>query len=145
MEQRKRQQTNEFRNHQAALWERRRGRQSGGGGAASAATVSEAAEIQRSLRHTQTLLQGELDRVARVSSAIEDDGKVLRETMQDQQTMDVAGAKKALSSLERAQQMEHRILMAALAFFWTVVCYILCSRILLHLPFVDRIPILNML
>jgi ribosomal protein L16 Arg81 hydroxylase len=105
-------------------------------------TVSEAAAIQQSLNRTQLLLKHELERVAHVASTIDDDGKHLQETMHSHQTMNVSSAKKALTSLERAQQREQRILIASLVFFWSVVFYIFLWRVLLHLPFADRILLL---
>jgi Sec20 len=108
-------------------------------GGRSNTTTSQAASIQQSLRRTQALLQNELERVSNVANAIEDDGKLLKETMHAHQTLNVSGAKKALTSLQRAQQHEHRVLLASVVFFWTVVAYILWCRVLLHIPFVDRI------
>jgi Sec20 len=108
----------------------------------TASTASEAAAIQQSLNRTQALLKNELERVAHVASTIDDDGKHLQETMQSHQTMNVSSAKKALTSLERAQQREQRILIASIVFFWSVVFYIILWRVLLHLPFFDRILLL---
>jgi hypothetical protein len=105
-------------------------------------TASEAAAIQQSLNRTQALLKNELERIAHVASTIDDDGKHLQETMQSHQTMNVSSAKKALTSLERAQQREQRILIASIVFFWSVVFYIILWRVLLHLPFFDRLLLL---
>jgi hypothetical protein len=102
-------------------------------------TASEAADIQQSLSRTQSLLQYELDRVSHVASAIDSDGKLLEDTMNDQQTMDVSSAKSALTALERAQQWEHRVLVFSVVFFWTAVFYVMWCRILIRIPFVDRI------
>lgn len=99
----------------------------------------EAASIQNSLSRTQTLLQNELSRVSQVASAIDEDGKVLEETMNTHHSLDVRKAKKALTSLQRAQQREQRVLTASILFFWSVVFYILWVRILLHIPYVDRL------
>jgi hypothetical protein len=102
-------------------------------------TALEAASIQNSLSRTQTLLQNELSRVSQVASAIDEDGKVLEETMNTHHSLDVRKAKKALTSLQRAQRREQRVLMASIFFFWSVVFYILWVRILLHIPYVDRL------
>jgi Sec20 len=99
----------------------------------------EAAGIQRSLERTQLLLKQELERVSHVASTIDQDGKLLDETTTLHQQMNVKGAKKALSSLERAQQRQQRVLRCSLAFFWTVVFYIAWERVLTRLPFVDRV------
>ena len=103
----------------------------------SSNTASEAAVIQQSLNRTQDLLQNELQRVSQVASVINEDGKVLQETMNEQQTMNASTAKDALTNLDRAQQRERRYLMASVIFFWTVVVYIFWSRVFLHLPLVD--------
>ena len=103
------------------------------------ATAMEAAGIQRSLERTQLLLKQELERVSHVASTIDQDGKLLDETTNLHQQMNVKGAKKALSSLERAQQRQRRVLQCSLVFFWTVVFYISWERVLTRLPFVDRV------
>lgn len=102
------------------------------------ATVSEAAAIQESLSRTQKLLQAELSRVAAVQNAIDVDEKMLRKTMDTQKSLNVKGAKRALTELERAKQHEQRILAASIAFFWMVVAYIVWCRIVIRLPFVER-------
>lgn len=102
------------------------------------ATASEAAAIQESLSRTQKLLQAELSRVATVQNAIDDDEKILRKTMDTQKSLNVKGAKRALTELERAKQYEQRILAASVAFFWLVVAYIVWCRILIRLPLVER-------
>jgi hypothetical protein len=101
---------------------------------ATNSTTSEAAAIQESLSRTQRLLQSELGRVAVVQNAIQDDEQILRKTMDAQKSLKVASAKRALTELERAQQHEHRVLMASILFFWTVVFYILWDRALCRLP-----------
>ena len=105
-------------------------------------TANEAAAIQQSLGRTQSLLRSELERVSNVASAIEGDGKLLNKTMDAHETMDVSKAKKALTSLQRAQQREQRILVASILFFWTVVFYILWCRILIRVPYLDRVLVL---
>lgn len=103
------------------------------------ATAAEAASIQNSLSRTQRLLSHELNRVSQVGKAIDEDGKVLEETMKTHQTLNVKKAKNALTSLQRAQQREQQVLMASIIFFWSVVAYILFVRVVMHIPFVDRL------
>lgn len=105
----------------------------------SSNTAVEAASIQNSLSRTQHLLKNELSRVSQVASAIDEDGKVLNQTMDTHKSLNVKKAKNALTSLQRAQQHEQRVLLASIIFFWSVVIYILCVRIILHIPFVDRL------
>ena len=104
---------------------------------ATNSTTSEAAAIQESLSRTQRLLQSELGRVAAVQNAIQDDEQILRKTMDTQKGLKVAGAKKALTELERAQQHEHRVLMASIIFFWSVIFYILWCRALCRMPLLE--------
>ena len=106
---------------------------------ATAATASEAAAIQQSLGRTQKLLRAELQRVAAVQHAIRDDEAMLRKTMDTHQTLNVDKAAHALTQLERAQQKERRLFAAAVAFFWCAVFYVAWCRILIKIPFVDRI------
>lgn len=101
-------------------------------------TANDAASLHQSLCRTQKLLSQELERVSRVASVIDEDGKLLDKTMGHHQTMNIKKAKKALTALEREQQKEHRILLASIAFFWCVVAYVLWGRILTHVPFFDR-------
>lgn len=126
------------RQNRDSLFDSRRRRQLKSS-AATSATANEAAAIQESLSRTQNLLQSELSRVSAVQTAINDDDKMLRETMDTQKTMNVKGAKKALTALERAKQHEQRVLWISVVFFWVVVCYIMWCRILVRLPFVERI------
>ena len=109
---------------------------------ASNTTTSEAAAIQDSLSRTQSLLQSELVRVAAVQDAIRDDEQILRKTMDTQKGLKVAGAKRALTELERAQQHEHRVLMASIIFFWSVVLYIVWCRALSRMPLLDTLSAL---
>jgi small-conductance mechanosensitive channel len=110
--------------------------------ASTDATASEAASIQQSLGRTQKLLQNELARVASVQHAIEDDEKLLKKTMDTHKTLNVLGAKKALTALERAQQQERRVFALSVLFFWLCVFYVLWCRILIRIPFLDRISLL---
>jgi Sec20 len=106
---------------------------------ATDATAAEAAAIQQSLQRTQKLLQSELSRVSAVQRAIEDDEKLLRETMDTHKTLNVSAAKRALTELERAEQHERRVLAASIFFFWSVVFYVVWCRVLIRIPFLDRI------
>jgi hypothetical protein len=128
--------TASFRGDRSKLFERN-GIKRGKG--LSSNTASEAANIQKSLHRTQALLKNELERVSQVASAIDDDGKMLQDTMTDQQSLNVSSAKKALTSLQRAQQREQRVLMASIVFFYGVVFYILWCRLLIRIPFADRL------
>ena len=105
----------------------------------ASSTASEAQSIQQSLQRTQNLLKNELNRVSQVATAIDEDGKLLEDTKATHQSLNVSGAKKALTSLQRAQQQEQRVLMASVLFFFSVVFYIMWCRILVKLPFVERI------
>lgn len=105
----------------------------------SSSTAAEAASIQTSLSRTQRLLQNELNRVSQVATAIAEDGKMLKDTQDTHQSLNVKKAKKALTSLQRAQQREHQILLASIVFFWSVVFYILFVRVVMHIPFVEEI------
>lgn len=104
----------------------------------ASSTASEAQSIAQSLQRTQNLLKNELNRVSQVANAIDEDGKLLQDTKTDFQSLNVSGAKKALTSLQRAQQREQRVLMASVLFFFTVVAYIMWERIFIKLPFVER-------
>lgn len=114
--------------------------------ATTSATANEAAAIQESLSRTQQLLQSELSRVSAVQTAIDDDEKLLRKTLDTQKSMNVKGAKKALTALERAKQHEDRMLGLSVLFFSSVVFYIWWCRIIIRLPFVktlvENIPVL---
>ena len=124
-------------NRQKLFKDARRKKKSG-----ASSTASEAQSIAQSLQRTQNLLKGELDRVSQVATAIDEDGKMLQDAQNELQQVNASGAKKALTSLQRAQQHEQRVLMASVAFFFAVVFYIAWQRILIKLPFVERI--LNM-
>jgi hypothetical protein len=110
--------------------------------ASTDATASEAESIQQSLSRTQKLLRNELARVASVQHAIEDDEKLLKKTIDTHKTLNVAGAKKALTALERAQQQERRVFAVSVLFFWLCVFYVIWCRIFIRIPFLDRISLL---
>lgn len=105
----------------------------------SSNTAAEAASIQTSLSRTQNLLKNELNRVSQVATAIDEDGKILQETKTTHQSLNVKKAKNALTSLQRAEQREYRILLASILFFWSVVIYILFLRVVMHIPFVAEL------
>ena len=111
----------------------------GGVGGADATTASEAAEIQRTLQRTQGMLKEQLRLTETVQTAIHDDDQVLRETLDAHQSLDVGQAQRALTELERAQQKESRVLAAAIFFFWGAVFYVAWCRILIKIPFLDRV------
>ena len=104
-------------------------------------TASEAQSIQKSLLRTQSLLKNELHRVSQVQSAIDEDGKILSETMDHHKSLNTKNAQKALTSLQRAQQHEQRVLMASMVFFFLVAFNILWSRVLAKFDFIS--PILS--
>ena len=91
----------------------------------ASSTASEAQSIAQSLQRTQNLLKNELNRVSQVATAIDEDGKLLQDTKNEFQSLNVKGAKKALTSLQRAQQHEQRVLMSSVLFFFSVVAYIM--------------------
>ena len=105
-------------------------------------TANEAASIQKSLNRTEALLKQELARVSHISHSIDDDGKLLESTMNDQKTMDIQKAKQSLTNLQRAQEREQTILRMSIIFFWTVVFYIMWSRIISHLPFIEHLTVM---
>ena len=129
-----------FRRAQQDLFaDRPRRRRPTGTAAAATATASEAASIQQSLGRTQKLLQTELRRVAAVQNAIRDDEAMLQQTVDTHKTLNVEKAAHALTQLERAQQKERRVLTASVTFFWCAVFYVAWCRILIKIPFVDRV------
>eukprot|EP00980_Cylindrotheca_fusiformis_P004040 scaffold880_cov132-Cylindrotheca_fusiformis.AAC.36 len=105
----------------------------------SSSTASEAQSIQKSLMRTQLLLKNESQRVSSLASAIEEDGKKLRETMDHHKSFNTKNASKALKGLERAQQHEQRVLMASASFFILVVVYVMWSRVLAKFGFIGGI------
>ena len=118
---------------------RHRRRRRGDRGDRSSTTASEAQHIQKSLQHTQHLLSAELERVQSVQQALQQDQELLQDTLDDHSSLNIKQAKKALTNLERAQKQEQRVLLASIIFFWSVVVYILWSRLVLHVPFLDAL------
>jgi hypothetical protein len=102
----------------------------------SSSTASEAQSIQKSLMRTQFLLKNELQRVSHVAAAIEDDGNVLRDTMDHHKSFNTKNAQKALTGLQRAQRQEQRILMSSVLFFCFVAFYVMWSRVLIKFDFI---------
>ena len=98
-------------------------------------TVDEARSITTSLKRTQTLLQMELERVSHVTDAIDHDGQLLSQTKshQRQMTSTVKGATAALRNLQLQQRKEQIVLMTSIVFFYTVVFYVIWTRI--RIPF----------
>jgi len=86
---------------------------------------------------TQHLLKNELDRVSNISHAIEEDENVLQQTMDHHKSLNTKQAQKALTSLQRAQQHEQRVLYASISFFFAVVLYVMWSRVLVKFDFVS--------
>jgi hypothetical protein len=101
----------------------------------SSSTASEAQSIQKSLLRTQFLLKNELQRVTQVASAIEEDETILQQTMNHHKSLNTKNAQHALTSLQRAQRHEQRVLMASIIFFCTIVFYVMWSRLLPRLDF----------
>ena len=98
---------------------------------ASASTASEAQSIQKSLMRTQDLLKSELQRVSHLGNAIEEDGNMLQQTMDQHKSLNTKTAQKALTALERAQREEQRMLMMSVCFFFLVSFYVMWSRVLI--------------
>ena len=93
-------------------------------------TASEAQKIQKSLLKTQHLLKNELNRVSNITTAIEEDGKVLQQTMDHHKSLNTKNAQRALNALQQAQAQERRFLNTSILVFVTVVFYIIWSRVL---------------
>lgn len=100
-------------------------------------TASEAQSIQKSLMRTQGLLKNELQRVSHLGNAIEEDGNVLQQTMDDHKSLNTRTAQKALTALERAQRQEQRVLMLSVSFFFLVAFYVMWSRVLIKFDFIS--------
>ena len=93
-------------------------------------TASEAQKIQKSLLKTQHLLKNELNRVSNITTAIEEDGNILQQTMDTQKSLNTKNAQRALTALQRAQAHEKIALNASILVFVAVVLYIMWSRVL---------------
>jgi Sec20 len=119
---------------------------SGSGGISSTtnnnSTKQEAQEIQKSLLRTRGLLQNELQRVHAINQTIEEDGTLLEHTLGDHKSLTTKQASQALKALKDAQRQEQRVLNASIAFFLTVVLYVMWSRVLIKFDFIS--PIMNL-
>lgn len=100
-------------------------------------TASEAQKIQKSLLKTQHLLKNELNRVSNITTAIEEDGKVLEQTMDHHKSLNTKNAQRALNALQRAQAHEKRVLNASILLFVIVVLYIMWSRVLIKFDLIS--------
>jgi hypothetical protein len=102
-------------------------------------TSLEAQQIQKSLLKTQHLLRQELHRISNLSHAIDDDETMLQQTKDHHQSLSTKQAQQALTSLQRIQQQEQRVLMASILFFGFVVFYIWWSRVLIKIDIISMI------
>ena len=102
-------------------------------------TASEAQRIQKSLLKTKHLLQNELHRVTNITNVIEEDGHILEKTMDEHKSLNTKKAQSALTSLERAQQHEQRVLNGSILIFILTVLYIIWCRVLIKLDFISVI------
>jgi hypothetical protein len=102
-------------------------------------TASEAQKIQQSLLKTKHLLQNELHRVTNITNVIEEDGYILEKTMDEHKSLNTKKAQSALTSLERAQQHEQRVLNGSILIFILTVLYIIWCRVLIKLDFISII------
>ena len=102
-------------------------------------TASEAQRIQKSLLKTKHLLQNELHRVTNITNVIEEDGHILEKTMDEHKSLNTKKAQSALTSLERAQQHEQRVLNGSILIFILTVVYIIWCRVLIKLDFISVI------
>eukprot|EP00934_Nitzschia_sp_Nitz4_P004950 Nitzschia sp. Nitz4//scaffold397_size11424//10631//11035//NITZ4_009045-RA/size11424-processed-gene-0.7-mRNA-1//-1//CDS//3329550296//4940//frame0 len=119
------------RNNRDNLFQQRR--------ANTSSTASEAQSIQKSLMRTQDLLKNELQRVSHLGSAIEEDGHVLLQAMDQHKSINTRNAQKALTALQRAQRHEQRVLMSSVFFFLLVAFYILWARVLITVDIVSML------
>ena len=99
-------------------------------------TASESQSILRSMLRTQNLLKNELDRMSHLQSTIDQDGVVLQQTMEHHKSLNTKNAQKALTSLQKAQQHEQRVLRLSIAFFFFVTFYVMWSRVLIKFDFI---------
>jgi len=102
-------------------------------------TASEAQKIQNSLLKTQHLLKNELHRVSNITNIIEEDGYILQQTMDEHKSLNTKKAEHALTSLERAQQHERRVLNISILIFALTVFYIMWCRVLINFDFISII------
>ena len=88
---------------------------------------------------TQDLLKNELHRVSNITNVIEEDGRVLNQTMDHHKSLNTRKAQQALTGLQRAQQHEQRVLNASIFVFCSVVLYVMWSRVLIKFDFISAI------
>mmetsp|Transcript_25772 Transcript_25772/g.60694 ORF Transcript_25772/g.60694 Transcript_25772/m.60694 type:complete len:131 (-) Transcript_25772:617-1009(-) len=122
---------NEFRNRQDLFSRKAKKPKS--------STALEAQRIQKSLLKTQHLLKNELNRVSKISSAIDEDAEILQQTMDHHKSLNTKNAQQALTALQRAQAHEQRVLNASIFVFGTVVFYVMWSRVLIKFDFLSVI------
>ena len=103
----------------------------------SSNTASEAKKIQNSLMKTQNLLKNELHRVSNITNVIEEDGRVLNQTMDHHKSLNTRNAKQALTALQRAQLHEQRVLNASIFVFTAVVFYVMWCRVFIKFDFIS--------
>lgn len=75
-------------------------------------------------------MSAELDRVSSLNTAIEDDGAMLRNARDEHADMGgtMSGARRVMGRLGRQDVRDAVILRCAVAFYWTVVVYVLWTR-----------------
>ena len=83
------------------------------------------------------MMKTELERVAHVSEAIDADGKTLQSTKDEHYGMKstVKGAKGSLTMLQIQERKESIVFWSAVSFFYSVVLYVLWTRI--RIPFLS--------
>lgn len=130
-------------NNLFASSENQSARHSGSFADSTATTANQASAVQQSLLRTQHLLESELQRVAQVERAIQADEELLKRTLDTHKTLRVAQVRQSLTSLQRAQQRERHVLAAAVSFFWCAIFYVAWCRILIKIPFLERVWLLH--
>jgi hypothetical protein len=99
------------------------------------ALVTDDQDAISSLSRTRNMLQTELERVSHLSTALDSDGQILTLTKEEYESMqeETKGAKSSLYRLKRLEMQDSIIFWSAVAFFYIVCLYIICSRI--RVPF----------
>ena len=77
------------------------------------------------------MMEQELSRVSSLSSTIQEDGDLLKDAKSEHVGMGgtMKGAKGTLNKLKRQDLRDAFVLKVAVIFYWTVVAYVLWSRI----------------
>ena len=90
-----------------------------------------AQSITSSLLNTKSMMEQELSRVSSLSSTIQEDGDLLKDAKSEHVGMGgtMKGAKGTLNKLKRQDLRDAFVLKVAVIFYWTVVAYVLWSRI----------------